>query len=234
MNNKELHIDDKPYAYEYSVSNGDGTYSIVIDRGTLKEFAPRKYEYVAPKNASRDIPVKKLYTADPQSIKYDSWEQAISWIKNNYQDYPNIESLCDAMRTAASLPREEVPSVSDIKPTANDVAAKLNERDVAVRNAALEEAARICEYTVNPSAPATTSSYAYWHACKIRDAKTKDLVKERNGYDDGIQEDELRERGPVVNAAMVRAARVELDKQTFPYMRGVANAIKAALLAAPK
>lgn len=27
----------------------------------------------------------------------DGWKNAAEWLRNNYQDYPNISSLCDAM-----------------------------------------------------------------------------------------------------------------------------------------
>jgi hypothetical protein len=56
---------DKPYAYEFGRSNGDGTYSVVIERGDLVEVAPRKYEYAAPSDAVKDHPVKPLYDAPP-------------------------------------------------------------------------------------------------------------------------------------------------------------------------
>lgn len=55
-------VSAKPYAYEFSRSNGDGTYSVVIERGSLVEVAPRKFEYAEPRYASNDMPIKPLYT----------------------------------------------------------------------------------------------------------------------------------------------------------------------------
>lgn len=46
-----------------------------------------------------------LYTHPAQPAKPPEW-YAI-WIHNNYQDYPNIQSLCDALIAAANAPMEE-------------------------------------------------------------------------------------------------------------------------------
>jgi hypothetical protein len=51
----------KPYAYEYGRSNGDGTYSMVIDRGDMVKVGPAKYEYGPPKSAVPDCPVVPLF-----------------------------------------------------------------------------------------------------------------------------------------------------------------------------
>ena len=34
----------------------------------------------------------------------DGWAKASQWLRNNYQDHPNIASLCDAMLVAANTP----------------------------------------------------------------------------------------------------------------------------------
>ena len=64
---------DKPYAYEYGRSNGDGTYSIVIDRGELVQVAPRVYEHAAPSDPHKDRTVKPLYTAPQPAKVSDNW-----------------------------------------------------------------------------------------------------------------------------------------------------------------
>ena len=46
-----------------------------------------------------------LYTTPAQQAKPPEW-YAI-WIRNNYQDYPNIQSLCDALIAAANAPLKE-------------------------------------------------------------------------------------------------------------------------------
>lgn len=38
-----------------------------------------------------------LYTAPPAPSVPDGWKNAAEWLRNNYQDYPNISSLCEAM-----------------------------------------------------------------------------------------------------------------------------------------
>lgn len=57
----------RPYAYEYGVDNGDGTYSVKIDRGPLI-YTGVQYEYCAPRNPHPDHPVTPLYTS-PQPSK---------------------------------------------------------------------------------------------------------------------------------------------------------------------
>lgn len=37
----------------------------------------------------------------PQPAVPQGWEPAIEWLRNNYQDHPNIADLCEAMRAAA-------------------------------------------------------------------------------------------------------------------------------------
>lgn len=38
-----------------------------------------------------------LYSAPPAPSVPDGWKNAAEWLRNNYQDYPNISSLCEAM-----------------------------------------------------------------------------------------------------------------------------------------
>ena len=55
----------KPYAYEYGRDNGDGTYSVIIDKGDLIQTAPAVYNYVRPQNAHKNWPIKELFDAPP-------------------------------------------------------------------------------------------------------------------------------------------------------------------------
>jgi hypothetical protein len=55
----------KPYAYEYGRDNGDGTFSIVIERGSLSMTRPGVYNYVRPENAHKDWPIKELFDNPP-------------------------------------------------------------------------------------------------------------------------------------------------------------------------
>jgi hypothetical protein len=57
----------KPYAYEYGRDNGDGTYSVVIEKGDLVQTAPAVYSYVRPRNAHKDWPIKELFDRPPAS-----------------------------------------------------------------------------------------------------------------------------------------------------------------------
>ena len=55
----------KPYAYEYGRDNGDSTYSVVIEKGDLVQTAPAVYNYVRPRNAHKDWPIKELFDHPP-------------------------------------------------------------------------------------------------------------------------------------------------------------------------
>jgi len=55
--------DAQPYAYEYGRSNGDGTFSVVIERGQ-------------PRNPVKDWPVKPLYAAPVAAQKADDARDA--------------------------------------------------------------------------------------------------------------------------------------------------------------
>jgi hypothetical protein len=56
----------KPYAYEYGRCNADGTYSVVIEKGDLIQTEPAVYNYVRPRNAHKDWPIKELFDRPPQ------------------------------------------------------------------------------------------------------------------------------------------------------------------------
>ena len=53
----------KPYAYEYGRCNADGTYSVVIEKGDLVQTMTSVYNYVRPRNAHKDRPIKELFDA---------------------------------------------------------------------------------------------------------------------------------------------------------------------------
>jgi hypothetical protein len=55
----------KPYAYEYGRDNGDGTYSVVIDKGSLVQTQPAVYNYARPQNAHKEWPIKELFDHPP-------------------------------------------------------------------------------------------------------------------------------------------------------------------------
>jgi hypothetical protein len=52
---------EHPYAYEYGRNNYDGTYSVVIEKGDLVQTSPAVYNYVRPRNAHKDWPIKELF-----------------------------------------------------------------------------------------------------------------------------------------------------------------------------
>lgn len=55
----------KPYAYEYARSNGDDTYSVVIDQGSMIQVCQNVYVGGPPRNALKERPVKCLYVGEP-------------------------------------------------------------------------------------------------------------------------------------------------------------------------
>lgn len=57
----------EPYAYEFGRDNGDGTYSIVIERGTLVKDGPNSWRYGPPDNPYPGHAVKPLYAAPQPS-----------------------------------------------------------------------------------------------------------------------------------------------------------------------
>lgn len=60
--------EQKPYAYSYGRNNGDGTWSPVIDQGSMVKTGENKYEYGPPLNACLDCPVIPLFTT-PQPVQ---------------------------------------------------------------------------------------------------------------------------------------------------------------------
>lgn len=53
----------EPYAYEFGRDNGDGTFSVVIERGSLVHVGAGPFwTYGPPKDPHPDWPVKPLYT----------------------------------------------------------------------------------------------------------------------------------------------------------------------------
>jgi len=64
----------KPYAYEYGRDNGDGTYSVVIEKGDLVQTAPAVYNYVRPRNRHKDWPIKELFDSpySAHGLGYDA------------------------------------------------------------------------------------------------------------------------------------------------------------------
>lgn len=55
-------VEQEPYAYEYGVSNGDGTFSVVMNKGRLTQLGENEYGYCHPGIfASKEWPVTPLY-----------------------------------------------------------------------------------------------------------------------------------------------------------------------------
>jgi hypothetical protein len=83
-------VAQKPYAYEYGVDNGDGTYSVRIDRGPLIHTGTQ-YEYCAPRNPHPEHPVKPLYTSPPASKPWVGLtdEERNDMINAAYDDHYN-------------------------------------------------------------------------------------------------------------------------------------------------
>lgn len=83
-------VAQKPYAYEYGVDNGDGTYSVRIDRGPLIHTGIQ-YEYCAPRNPHPEHPVKPLYTPPPASKPWVGLtdEERNDMINAAYDDHYN-------------------------------------------------------------------------------------------------------------------------------------------------
>lgn len=55
----------EPYAYEYGRDNGDGTYSVIMDKGALKQVGPHEWRHGPPRDPHPEHPVKALYLATP-------------------------------------------------------------------------------------------------------------------------------------------------------------------------
>jgi hypothetical protein len=77
----------KPYAYEYGRDNGDGTYSVVIDRGSLEQTGDRVYSYARPRNTHKDHPIKELFDSPVQQEWVGLTEEEAIDIGMQYQWY---------------------------------------------------------------------------------------------------------------------------------------------------
>jgi hypothetical protein len=69
----------KPYAYEFGRSNGDGTYSIFIERGDAVQTGPRSFESGPPRDPHPDHPVKPLYE-HPAGVALPRAPEPLGWI----------------------------------------------------------------------------------------------------------------------------------------------------------
>lgn len=104
-------VAQKPYAYEYGVDNGDGTYSIQIDRGSLIHTGVQ-YEYCAPRNPHPEHPVKPLYThpaPTQQPLTDDELRNVLRntnhMIRNAMHGsfWPELEQACRAIEAAHGI-----------------------------------------------------------------------------------------------------------------------------------
>ena len=102
----------KPYAYEYGRDNGDGTYSVVIEKGDLMQTAPAVYNYVRPRNAHKDWPIKELFDHPPA------------------QQWQSTADKCELEKVPANgslLPAQQEPVAWNvIDPTGKIVATEAN------------------------------------------------------------------------------------------------------------
>jgi hypothetical protein len=86
----------KPYAYEFARDNGDGTYSVFIERGDLIQIRPTVYEYARPKNVHKDHPIKELFDHPPAAPDWkDQYEKqkrrTEMWIAKYEKDIGPLE-----------------------------------------------------------------------------------------------------------------------------------------------
>lgn len=87
----------KPYAYEYGRDNGDGTYSVVIEKGDLVQTAPAVYNYVRPRNAHKDWPIKELFDRPPaQRTWVGLTDQEFQWIYDHGRTSAGMMELVEA------------------------------------------------------------------------------------------------------------------------------------------
>jgi hypothetical protein len=76
--------DAKPYAYEYGKANGDGTYSVVIERGDMVKVSDNEYVYGPPKRAVKDWPIKHLYLTAPAQAGDARDAARLDWLNQNF------------------------------------------------------------------------------------------------------------------------------------------------------
>ena len=63
-----------------------------------KTDAGRELNYILSHAGARiDVYTAPLAAPAPVLTPAQSWREAAQWLRNNYQDHPNIASLCDAM-----------------------------------------------------------------------------------------------------------------------------------------
>lgn len=72
-------VEQEPYAYEYGVSNGDGTFSVVMNKGRLTKLGENEYGYCHPGIfASKEWPVTPLYL-HPQQTQETSRNESFAF-----------------------------------------------------------------------------------------------------------------------------------------------------------
>jgi hypothetical protein len=86
----------RPYAYEYGKSNGDGTYSVVIERGDYVKVGENKYENGPPARAVKDWPVKPLYLATPNATA------DVEQLRTALIDLIEVAERCDSWQSFPS------------------------------------------------------------------------------------------------------------------------------------
>ena len=105
-------VEQKPYAYEYGRDNGDGTFSVVMNKGVVKQLGENEYGYCHPGIfASKEWPVTPLYLRPqpaPDVAKVvESLEVAHRFIANGielgYIQMPDSDTLDPAHETLPAI-----------------------------------------------------------------------------------------------------------------------------------
>ena len=105
-------VEQKPYAYEYGLDNGDGTFSVVINKGSFAQLKENEFGYLPPfDTASKEHPVTPLYLHPqpaPEIAKLvESLEVAHRFIANGielgYIKMPDSDTLDPAPETLPAI-----------------------------------------------------------------------------------------------------------------------------------
>lgn len=80
-------VEQKPYAYEYGLDNGDGTFSVVINKGSFAQLKENEFGYLPPfDTASKEHPVTPLYlhpqpAPDVAALLDALTPQVLDWVR---------------------------------------------------------------------------------------------------------------------------------------------------------
>ena len=75
-------VEQKPYAYEYGLDNGDGAFSVVINKGSFAQLKENEFGYLPPfDTASKEHPVTPLYLHPQQAPEASVLVEALEVVK---------------------------------------------------------------------------------------------------------------------------------------------------------